>query len=201
MDAEAWNERYRSEPALWGEANPVLAPFLEELAPGAAVDLACGNGRHTSWLATRGWDATGVDFADVAIEQGRQRTPEATWVVADVLTWQPDRPLDLVLIGYLHLPPEQSRQLIGRALGWLAPGGRLVLLAHAHANLAHGVGGPQDGSLLPRVGDLADTVDTADPHEHLLVRRLQHVERRTDAGTAIDLLLVVDRRAGVAGPA
>jgi SAM-dependent methyltransferase len=193
MDARAWDERYRAEPDLWGEPNPTITSYVDDRAPGTALDLGCGNGRHAAWLAGLGWRATGVDFSAAAIEQARRREVAVSWVVADALTWQPAGRFDLVVTAYLHLPLEQTSDLLRRSLGWLEPGGRLVHLSHALANLRHGVGGPQVPALLPRPGDLAGAVDAADIDGDLLVTRLQHQRRRTESGTAVDLLLVVDR--------
>jgi SAM-dependent methyltransferase len=41
------------------------------LAPGRALDLGCGAGRNTRYLARRGWDATGIDMISRAIETAR----------------------------------------------------------------------------------------------------------------------------------
>jgi len=35
--------------------------------PGDALDLACGKGRHSRWLAERGWRVTAVDIEPVEI--------------------------------------------------------------------------------------------------------------------------------------
>ena len=40
---------------------PELAAALANLEPGNALDLACGHGRHTRWLTSRGWNVTSVD--------------------------------------------------------------------------------------------------------------------------------------------
>jgi 2-polyprenyl-3-methyl-5-hydroxy-6-metoxy-1,4-benzoquinol methylase len=36
----------------------------ERLVPGRALDIGCGMGRNTIYLASRGWDVTGVDMVD-----------------------------------------------------------------------------------------------------------------------------------------
>lgn len=56
---------------------PELAAALADLMPGKALDLACGHGRHSRWLASRGWNVTSVD---------RERFPLAavTMVTADL---------------------------------------------------------------------------------------------------------------------
>lgn len=197
MDAGHWDERYREKPALWGGPNAILEPLLAEIAPGRAVDLACGDGRHTEWLATRGWDAHGVDFSAEAIAQACRRREaavdaalstgngEATYEVADVRSWQPSAPVDLVLIAYLHLPAGERAALLGRAFDWLVPHGRLVLLAHAHENLTYGVGGPQEPAILPRIEELAAELSRGRMH------RLQHVGRLVDGREAIDVLVDV----------
>lgn len=182
VDAQEWDERYRSTPELWGGTNAILEPILAALPPGRVVDLACGDGRHTAWLADRGWRAHGVDFSAAAVGQARARGGSATYDVADVRTWEPAGPLGLVLVAYLHLSGAERATLLQRAVGWLAPEGHLVLLAHARENLEHGVGGPQDPSILPGVDELA--VELRGTRVH----RLQHVSRRSDAGEAVDVL-------------
>jgi SAM-dependent methyltransferase len=200
VDAQHWDERYRDTPALWGGPNAILEPLLAALAPGRAVDLACGDGRHTAWLAARGWRAHGVDFSAEAIAQARARTADrssspdtsgacsaggATYEVADVRNWRPAAPVDLVLIAYLHLPAEERAILLRSALDWLAPNGRLTLLAHAEENLAYGVGGPQDAAILPRIEELAAELSGTRVH------RLQHVGRSVDGQEALDVLVDV----------
>lgn len=37
-------------------------------APGRALDLACGAGRHAIYLAEHGWQVTAIDASNVAIE-------------------------------------------------------------------------------------------------------------------------------------
>lgn len=182
---------------MWGGPNAILESLLAEIAPGRAVDLACGDGRHTEWLATRGWHAHGVDFSAEAIAQARRRggaavdaalstdNGEATYEVADVRSWQPAAPVDLVLIAYLHLPAGERAALLGRAFGWLAPHGRLVMLVHAHENLAYGVGGPQEPAILPRIEELSAELSRGRVH------RLQHVGRSVDGREAIDVLVDV----------
>jgi trans-aconitate methyltransferase len=190
MDAEEWDERYRETPSLWGGPNRILEPLLAELPPGRAADLACGDGRHTAWLAERGWRAHGVDFSGAAIAQARSRSTSvgsATYEVSDVRAWEPAEPVDLVLVAYLHLPAAERSTLLGRSLGWLTSTGRLVVLAHARENLEHGVGGPREASILPGVDDLAADVRGARVH------RLAHVIRRTEAGDAVDVLLDAGR--------
>lgn len=187
MQAQDWDDRYAAAPMMWGaEPNRTVVAEVETLPPGRAVDLACGDGRHAAWLAGRGWRVQAVDFSATAIEQARGR-PETDhdrieWVVGDALGWSPSAPVDLVVVAYLHLPA--LADVLRSAVGWLAPGGRLVYVGHARENLAYGVGGPSDPAVLPDVASLADALRGA------YVRALQHIERETGAGTAIDIMAV-----------
>jgi SAM-dependent methyltransferase len=66
---------YRYGRPRWDSADP--RPELVELAqgrrPGRALDLGCGTGTDCIFLASQGWEATGVDFAPQAIAIARSR--------------------------------------------------------------------------------------------------------------------------------
>src|SRR6476646_1454842 len=109
MDRRMWDARYAATESLWTfEPNRFLVRETEGLAPGRALDLACGEGRNALWLAARGWQVTAVDFSAVALDRGRERADRdgltVDWVEGDVLEWvPPERGFDLVAILYLHL--------------------------------------------------------------------------------------------------
>jgi hypothetical protein len=62
-----------------------------------------------------------------------------------------------------------------------------VVLGHALRNLTEGVGGPQDPRLLHTEEQLRAAADGLD------IEQLTEVIRPTDAGDAIDILLVAHR--------
>jgi len=194
--AADWDERY-AEAQQWSSApNALVAELLDGLPPGDAVDLAAGEGRHALWLAGRGWRVTAVDFSAVGLDRGRAQpgADAVRWVPADVLTWTAaPASLDLVLVAYLHLPVEDGTAVLTRAVSWLRPGGRLLVLGHDLANLDQGVGGPQDPDILYSVDRLAPVA------ELLAVDRLEQVRRETPGGTALDALLWGRRPASTGG--
>lgn len=184
--AEDWDERYAERQQWSSEPNALIAELLAGLPPGKAVDLAAGEGRHALWLAARGWRVTAVDFSAVGLGRGGEQpgAGRVTWVTADVTTWTaPEGSLDLVLVAYLHLPEDDIRAVLTRAVGWLRPGGRLLVLGHDVANIEAGVGGPQEPAILHSVERLAPVAGLLD------VDRLEQVRRETPAGTALDTLL------------
>ena len=186
MRAGDWDERYAERQQWSSEPNALIAEFLTGLPPGEAVDLAAGEGRHALWLAGLGWRVTAVDFSAVGLARGAAQPggERVSWVTADVTTWTaPPASQDLVVVAYLHLSQDDTVAVLTRAVGWLRPGGRLLVLGHDLANIDHGVGGPQEPTILHSVDRLAPVA------ELLTVDRLEQVRRETPAGTALDTLL------------
>ncbi len=181
-----WDERYAARPWLT-EPSPTVTAACADLPPGRAVDLGAGTGRHARWLAARGWAVTAVDFSAVGTAQGRALPGGAavTWVVADVMHWTPDAPVDLVLVAHVQLGPG-----LRRAAGWLAPGGFLVVAGHSRRNLTEGRHGPRDPALL------YDQAQLRVAAEGLEVLRLDEVVRPDEGGPSVDLVLVARRALG-----
>lgn len=180
MDVTGWDERYRSTDRLWSaEPNVFVADRLTGLEPGVGLDLASGEGRNAIWLAERGWDMTAVDFSAVAAERGREHSDSIEVVVADVLTWEPDRHYDLVLIAYLHLDESEFEPLVRRVAGWLLPGGELFMVGHDRSNLEHGVGGPPALEVLWDVDQIVSWLEGLEIVEaRVLEREVEGEERK-----------------------
>jgi SAM-dependent methyltransferase len=107
-----------------GEPSDWLLRWAHVMPAGARVlDLACGRGRHTHWLAARGHGVTAVDRDVTAVETLRCLA-EVEVIVADLENgaWPlAGRVFDLVLVtNYLWRPLWPA---IG---GAVAPGGWLV---------------------------------------------------------------------------
>lgn len=202
MDAVAWNERYAASDLVWSrEPNQFVAAELADLSPGAAVDLGAGEGRNAIWLASRGWSATAVDFSQVALDKGARLAAEldVTWVCADATTWQPDEPVDLVVVAYLQVPAEDRRRAVRGAYAMLRPGGTLLLVAHDSTNLAEGTGGPQDLSVLMTAEDVLGDLAGLEVGVVRAERVAREVTRADEHGgeerrTAWDCLVRVVRR-------
>lgn len=181
MDAQTWNDRYRTAEYVWkADPNVFLVAETAGLPTGRALDLACGEGRNAVWLAEQGWTATGVDFSDVGLDKGRrlaaERGVEVDWICADATTWDPgDARFDLVAVFYLQLPAEQRRRAMANAGQALAPGGTLVVVAHDRANLTDGTGGPPDPAVLYTPAEVVADLEAAGVD--VTVERAETVER------------------------
>ncbi len=108
--------------------------------PGRALDLGCGTGTTSLYLAARGWAVVGVDFAPNAIWQARRKARQqrlsdrATFFSADVA--HPDflrdaPPFDLVIdVGCLHgLSAAQRRAYAAHMIRLARPGASYLLYA------------------------------------------------------------------------
>ena len=209
MHAEDWDRRYAASPLVWSSGpNAVVAQETAGLPPAVAVDLASGEGRNALWLAERGWRVTAVDFSPVATRRvaelaAERLGPEAdrlTAVTADLTTWSPTSPVDLVVLAYFQVPADVRRRVHRTAAAALAPSGTFLLVAHHSDNIEHGVGGPQDATVLFSEGDVvADLEGTG-----LVIDRAERVDRPvapeghghgpdTGGRTALDVLVRAHR--------
>src|SRR5262245_839113 len=110
-------------------------PFLDLLAqvncerPASIVDLGCGAGNLTRLLAER-WPAARVLGIDTSAEMLAQAQPHTIsgrlgFVQADLATWSPPAPVDLLVSNAaLQWAPDHER-LLTRFAQMLAPGGTL----------------------------------------------------------------------------
>lgn len=135
-----WEARYAEHDGIWsGQVNAVLADVASSLPPGRALDLGCGEGGDVLWLAGEGWDVTGVDLSVTAITRGSRAAVAAgveertAFVAADLGAWTTAARFDLVTASFLQSWPVTipRERILHRATGFVAPGGRLLVTAHA----------------------------------------------------------------------
>lgn len=125
-ELEQWNARYLAGERGESKPSPLIIEAASDLAPGRALDLACGAGRNALFLAKNGWDVVAVDGSPEAIRVIKQRMKHVgvsieTHVV-DLETALPlafdDASFDLVSIVLYRQP-----SLIAEARRLLRPGG------------------------------------------------------------------------------
>ncbi len=139
-DHASWEERYRGSAALWsGRVNPALVAETADLTPGRALDVGCGEGGDVLWLAGQGWQVTGLDWSQVALERAAEHAAAAglseriEWVKGDVDSWQPpQRAYDLVSAHFLHPKAAQRGPLLAQLADAVAPGGTLLWVGHPY---------------------------------------------------------------------
>lgn len=110
----------------------LLGAVAQPKAGEEALDLGCGTGVHSIWLAEQGLTVTGLDESEAMLDVARAKTqaggPSVTWVHGDAARLPfPDSHFDLV-ISVTALEFVDDRQAVLReVLRVLRPGGRLAL--------------------------------------------------------------------------
>jgi SAM-dependent methyltransferase len=136
MEINAWNERYRlrERPAedLATEPTPLLVSTASNLASGKALDLACGTGRNSLWLAEHGWDVTAIDGASAAIEILRTRALERTLKINAILAdlEKGDFEIEPSSWDFIAICYYMQRNLFEPAKRGVIPGGLLLAIVH-----------------------------------------------------------------------
>ena len=132
-----WDDRYRTHDQIWsGRPNGALVAEVAGLTPGSALDVGCGEGADAVWLARQGWQVTGLDVSQVAIERAGTAASDAgvevEWLVAGLLdaTVAPRR-FDLVSAQYPALLRTPAHDAERALLAAVAPGGTLLVVHHA----------------------------------------------------------------------
>lgn len=138
------------EPSAWVARFSGLIP-----TGGHVLDLACGDGRHTRFLAGRGHRVTAVDI-DVSGLADLAGEPRVEVMQADLESgewpFQPASFAGIVITNYLHRP---HFPLLAAAL---APGGLLIIETFAAGN--ERFGRPRNPDFLLAPGELLAAFST-----------------------------------------
>lgn len=130
-DRDKWNRRY-TEGAYAGRTHPsaLLVQWIDRITPGKALDVACGAGRNTLYLAERGFAVDGVDVSTAGLARV-QAAADDRGLPVNLIEHDLDAPLEMagdyqliLVIRYVNLP------LLTRLAGHLAPGGWLICEQH-----------------------------------------------------------------------
>lgn len=132
---------YQSGPVPWDQADPPpeVITTVPTLPVGRALDLGCGLGRATFFMARLGWQVDGVDFIAQAVAEATARATQAgladkahfhlgSVAEPDFLTDSYDFALD---VGCAHGLNSAELQTYHRSLlRLLKPGAVYLLFAH-----------------------------------------------------------------------
>jgi len=123
---DRWNGRWQQRAYADSPVIDVLERYAHLLpADGEALDLACGLGTSALFLAERGLDATGWDYADTAIERLREeaarRNLRVTAEVRDVV----NTPMPVLAFDVIVVTRFLERDLCTSIAAALRPGGLL----------------------------------------------------------------------------
>jgi len=131
-DREKWDQRYR-EGAYASRNYPseFLRNRVEILNIGRAMDLACGLGRNSIYLAELGFEVDAIDVSLVGLEIAREKAKERRllihWLNEDLVNdWTiPTQQYDLILMFRFV-----SSEVLLKLPQLLAQGGALIIEEH-----------------------------------------------------------------------
>jgi 2-polyprenyl-3-methyl-5-hydroxy-6-metoxy-1,4-benzoquinol methylase len=202
-DRNFWEQRWSQVVREHGDRvgqrppNAHLTAEVADLRPGRALDAGCGHGSDALWLAARGWQVTGVDFAATALAYARS-TAEALgphvaaqidWIEADLATWAPARDeYDLVICMYVHVA-RSVEEMVKRRAARVARSGTLFMVGHRPSDPATGAATAAAGQVQVSVEPALAALDSE--RWELLVAADRP---RPIAGTGVDAVIRALRR-------
>ena len=154
--AKGWDERYREGRGMPEEPSELLVESRALLPPGGrALDIAMGSGRNALYLASLGFQVTGVDVSAVGVALCREKAARLRLaveaIVADLEDYRlPADTYDLI-INFHYL----QRSLAGPIVQALKRGGMLIFESFTIDQLQYSYG-PKDPAFLLRPGELRD---------------------------------------------
>lgn len=132
-DKQRWNERYLDNP-MPQSVSPLVEKYISHAKVGQAIDVACGTGRNTHFLADLGFLVDAVDISDYALGKVKKGST-ITKIDADLDKYNlaPNKYDLIVNVNYLN------RRLVSQMKEALRSGGVLMfetfIVAHGDFNL------------------------------------------------------------------
>lgn len=158
-----WDERYRQEAYVYGEApNVFLKEQLEGLTPGKILFPAEGEGRNAVYAATLGWDTYGFDTSNEgkkkALALAQKHSVNIDYWVGTFpdLPYQPAQ-FDALALIYAHFPSAFRRQLYPALISYLRPGGLVIMEVFSKRQIEFQAKNPRSGG--PRELDLLSSTE------------------------------------------
>lgn len=116
----------------------LLRRIVELAGDHPVVDVGCGPGHVTHFLAQAGARATGMDLTPAMVEEARRRFPDGDYVVGDLRSLMrptSDAGWGAVIAWYslVHMAPSELPDAFAALTRPLLPGGLLVCALHAGA--------------------------------------------------------------------
>jgi len=138
QDQIRWDKKYSTKKYLFGrEAISFLQDHVDLLPKGHVLDLAMGEGRNGVFLATKGFQVTGVDISAEGLKKAETLAAELgvtiKTVVADLEFYEiPANTFDVIICTYYL-----QRDLFSKIAAALKPGGMALIETYTMDHLQY----------------------------------------------------------------
>lgn len=137
---EAWNELYGNQKRQWRGMSDIEFPFTKG---SSVIEIGCGNGKTSAALLEKGFEVTGIDFSENAINHCAETFPEMRSVCASSTALPfADREFDgAVLVHILeHLDDDELKATVEEVRRVLKENGKVLVRAFTEDDMRHGNG-------------------------------------------------------------
>ena len=117
-----------------------LDRFAKRVGKGQMVELGCGPGHVSEFLAGRGANVSGLDLSSSMVDQARELFPQLVFRVGDMLALPfEDGYLDAVVSFYsiVHFEEQQTERAFAEMARVLRGGGLAALAFHVGTDVIH----------------------------------------------------------------
>lgn len=149
-----WNERYSESSYVYGEQpNEFFREQLQLLPTGKILLPAEGEGRNAVYAATLGWEVEAFDQSAAgqakALQLAARNNVKINYQVNDLedIHYESNN-FDVIALVFAHFPASLRTAYHQKLLGFLKPGGTLLLQGFNKAQIKYQSGGPRDSSML-----------------------------------------------------
>ncbi|MEA3434096.1 MAG: methyltransferase domain-containing protein [Campylobacterota bacterium] len=183
-DKQKWDKKYQNNPT---PDKPIkLITDFAKLATGTkALDIACGMGRHSKYLASMGFDVDALDISSVAIE-ALQNIPHihAQEVDFDSYTFPKDH-YDLIICTFFL-----KREIFPKITEALKEGGIFIYETFLHH--PDNENAPSNRTFLLEEGELEVTFD----HEYDIMHLSEYWDEDLQGAKTMKAAMVAKKKSG-----
>lgn len=161
-----WNERFSSEEYAYGEEpNLFFKQEIDKLSPGKLLMPGEGEGRNAVYAAAQGWDVTAFDPSSEGKKKAlRLAEKHHVKFKYELESYEsvnfPQEYFDCIGLVYTHMDPKKRAEWHKKLIGFLKPGGTLILEAFAKEQINRDTGGPRNVEVLFSEDELANDFES-----------------------------------------
>lgn len=145
---DEWEKIYEENRTPWDarEQDPYVVTLVEKgiVRPCKTIDLGCGTGNEAIYLTKRGFQVTGIDISEFAIQEAKRRAAEAgvecEFIASDVLDISLEEKYDFAVdrACFHFLDPEDHEKYLAVLRRISNPGAMFFLVVSSEHETAKG---------------------------------------------------------------